>query len=531
MMLLFQHRKVRQKRGSRLALSCRFTGFSQKLKHRSLLCAQSLCDCQHSSNKLAAECGLRPEAHATPDHSWAQSALGCVVSRLDADNTHKQPERLLDLEQLLTGSRSLRPDRLIPTRYFVSSALFKPFLDGSANLNDGCRKAFAGQRAIADAMPQLEQFAGLDKQSFADRFRFFTAIRDLLEFADQVRPTQLPPIKWPPTVARPPICDQVAGKLAQQLFGRGLAAAQVDLEDCHPTCDHHPQPGFAPRRIIAITIALPPAGLIHIGCFLLLGKLRGLCDRRLKRFGNFLSQIVDCAQCHFDLKEIFQHFLCLPVALAVLSTEHTYGCRQPRPVATGRDIGRQTPTSRFTTVRTNQLMQPMFIYQWRGLRQFDHLMSQRIGIVACQSRSTIAALGRAVIAHTAALFRRIELSLMSFVAGLSAAFLATRLPFSAGRLIRRIARWRLRAVARRSLCLFPKPFNLDPQFVEFFFQRGHLTQNLQKCLLDTEWCERPVFRGNLDLRRSKRFGFHRSETTKSDFVFHDDFSTGVGATP
>src|SRR6266540_626789 len=246
MMLLFQHRKVRQKRGSRRALSCRFTGFSQKLKHRSLLCPQSLRDCQHSSNELAAERRLRPQANATPDHSRAQRAFGCVVSRLNADNTHKQPERLLDFEQLLTGSRSLRPDRLIPTRYFVRSALFKPLLDGSANLDNGCRKAFARQSAVADAMPQLEQFVGLDKQSFADRFRFPAAIRDLLEFADQVRPTQLPPRKRPPTVARPPTRDQVAGQLAQQLSCRCLAAAQVYLEDCHPACDQHPQPGFAP---------------------------------------------------------------------------------------------------------------------------------------------------------------------------------------------------------------------------------------------------------------------------------------------
>ncbi len=158
-------------------------------------------------------------------------------------------------------------------------------------------------------------------------------------------------------------------------------------------------------------------------------------------------------------------------------------------------------------------------------------MSQRIGIVTRQSRSAIAALCRAVIAHTAALLSPVELSLMSFVTGLSAAFLAARLPFSPGRLIWGITRRRLRTVARRLLRLFPKPFNLDPQFVEFFLQRGHLMQNLQKCLLDTEWCERPVFRGNLDLGRSKRFGLHRSETTKSDFVFHDDFSTGVGATP
>jgi hypothetical protein len=61
-------------------------------------------------------------------------------------------------------------------------------------------------------------------------------------------------------------------------------------------------------------------------------------------------------------------------------------------------------------------------------------------------------------------------------------------------------------------------------------QRGHSIQNLQQCLLDTGWCEHPVFRSNLDLVRSKRFGFYWSETTKSDLVFHDNFSTGVGAT-
>jgi len=121
------------------------------------------------------------------------------------------------------------------------------------------------------------------------------------------------------------------------------------------------------RGVVAITVALPPASLIHIGCFLLLGKLRGLRDRRAERFGDFLSQIIDRSQRHFDLEEVFQHFLCLPVALAVLSTEHSHGCRQPRPVAASRDILRQTPTSRFTAVRTNQLMQPMFIHQWGSL--------------------------------------------------------------------------------------------------------------------------------------------------------------------
>src|SRR5215470_8239663 len=233
MMFLFQYRKGRQKRGSRRALSYRFTGFSQKIKHWSLLCAQSLCDCQHSSDELTAERRLRPEANPTPDHSRAQSALGCVVSRLDASNTHKQPERLLDFEQLLTGSRCLRPDRLILRRSFVRSALFKPLFDGGANLDNRCRKLFPGQRPVADAMPQLEQFAGLRKQGFADRFRFSAAIRDLLKFADQMRPTQLLPIQRPPTVSDPPIRGQISGELAQQQFRGGVAAVEVNLEDCH----------------------------------------------------------------------------------------------------------------------------------------------------------------------------------------------------------------------------------------------------------------------------------------------------------
>ena len=61
--------------------------------------------------------------------------------------------------------------------------------------------------------------------------------------------------------------------LAQQLFGGGLASAHVDLEDGHVACDHDPQPGFALRGIVAITVPLSPTGLIRVRHFLCLRKL------------------------------------------------------------------------------------------------------------------------------------------------------------------------------------------------------------------------------------------------------------------
>nr|MDQ3960687.1 hypothetical protein [Pseudomonadota bacterium] len=89
--------------------------------------------------------------------------------------------------------------------------------------------------AVADTMPQLEQLAGLFEQSFATGLRFSAAFGDLLKFANQRRPAHLPPLKRPPTVTRPPIRDQVAAEPTPQRFGRCLAAAQMDLEDRHPT--------------------------------------------------------------------------------------------------------------------------------------------------------------------------------------------------------------------------------------------------------------------------------------------------------
>ena len=131
---------------------------------------------------------------------------------------------------------------MIFSRGVVGRALGETLSDRRAKLTDRRRETLARQRAVADAMPQLEQLVGLGEQSGADLLRCASAVGDLLEVPDQMRPTQLPPLKRPPTVARPPIRDQVARKLAQQLSGGCLAAAQVDLEDCYPVCDHDPQP-------------------------------------------------------------------------------------------------------------------------------------------------------------------------------------------------------------------------------------------------------------------------------------------------
>ena len=103
-MLFYQHRKVWQQRGGSFTEPCHFTSCGQKLQQRSLLRTQSLCDGQHPRDELAAERGLRAQADASPDHRRAQRALGGVVGRLDASDPHKQPERWLDFEQLLTGS-------------------------------------------------------------------------------------------------------------------------------------------------------------------------------------------------------------------------------------------------------------------------------------------------------------------------------------------------------------------------------------------------------------------------------------------
>ena len=122
-------------------------------------------------------------------------------------------------------------------------------------------------------MPQLKQSAGLGEQSLPNWLRCSTAFGDLVERANQVGPAHLPPREQTPTVAAPPIRHQIPGKLAQQRFGRLLAAAQMPLKDCHPTRHQYPQPGFAPLWIGAIAVTLHPAGLICMRRVLGLRKL------------------------------------------------------------------------------------------------------------------------------------------------------------------------------------------------------------------------------------------------------------------
>src|SRR5262245_58440446 len=141
-------------------------------------------------------------------------------------------------------------------------------------------------------------------------------------------------------------------------------------------------------------------------------QLEQFVGLRKQCFADFLSQLVDRSQRHFDLEEVFQQFLCLPVALAVLSAVLPNRRRLPRPVTGRGNRGGQTGACLFTAVRTSQPAQPIFIYKRRRLWQFDSLMSQRIGTVTGQSCSTIAALCRTVIANTwEPLRERVELFL------------------------------------------------------------------------------------------------------------------------
>jgi hypothetical protein len=192
---------------------------------------------------------------------------------------------------------------------------------------------------------------------------------------------------------------------------------------------NHPQPGFALRGIFSVTVALSPAGFIRVCFFLGLGKLGGFFHRGGQRFGDFLSQIVDRSQRHFDLKEVFQCLLRLPFTLAVFPAQQSDHRCQARSVTVRCHTRRQVGAGYFATVGTSQLVQPMFIHQRLEFRQLNHLMSYRVGIIAGQSRPASATRSRTVITDTAALFRWIELSLMPLVTRLGPAFLAARLAF------------------------------------------------------------------------------------------------------
>jgi hypothetical protein len=171
-----------------------------------------------------------------------------------------------------------------------------------------------------------------------------------------MRPAQLPPLKRPPAVAAPPTRHQVAGKLAQQRFGRRLAATQMNLKDRHPADEQHPKLGFAKLGIAAIAVALPPACLIHVPHILSLGKLGGLRNRLSHCLGDFLSQFVDRPQRHFNLIEVTKHLLRLPLALAVGASKQPHTRHQSRPVTARTDLGRQHRARRFATGRATQLM-------------------------------------------------------------------------------------------------------------------------------------------------------------------------------
>jgi hypothetical protein len=302
MMLWFQQRAVWQQRGSRQASPCRLAGGGQIRQPITLRRAQGEHDGQHPGDERAAFCALRPKAGSPPDHGRLPRALRRVVGRLDTFHTHKPPEGFLDFEQRATGSRGPRSGRLLPPRGLVGRTLCEPLLDSRANLDDGRRKRRPCAHPLADTMPPLEQRAGLLEQALADRLRFATAVSDLLKRADQRRPAPRPPLQWPPTVAAPPIRHPVASKLAQQRFGRRLAAAQRDLKDLHPGGDQDPQPGEAKRWMVAIAVTLHPARLIRMGYLLGLRKLRGL-GHRLR---DFLPQRVERPQRPFDRVEVTQ---------------------------------------------------------------------------------------------------------------------------------------------------------------------------------------------------------------------------------
>ena len=276
-----------------------------------------------------------------------------------------------------------------------------------------------------------------------------------------------------------------------------------------------------------IAIALRPASLIGVHYCLGLRELCGRRNRLGQRRGDVLPQLVDGPQCHCDLIEVFQRLLRLPFALAVGATEQPDGRHQPRPVPARRALRRQGGTRHCAAVRATQLMQPMFIHQRFDLRQLDHLMPNRLGIVTRQGRPASAALHRTVLLHPAALFDRIALALMSLRTGLRAALPATRLALLAGRYTRSITRRRLRTVARRSPHLFPEPFILGAPAADFFFQHGQPLQHVQHHLLDTGRRMLPVFRSDLGIGTSQPCRFHGPETTKSGLAFHRVFSTPV----
>ena len=121
-------------------------------------------------------------------------------------------------------------------------------------------------------------------------------------------------------------------------------------------------------------------------------------------------------------------------------------------------------------------MQPVFIHQRCDLRQFDHLMPHGVRVGPGQGCSARAALRRTVIGHAPTLFNGIEVPLMSYVTGLSAALPAARLALRPGRRTRSITRWRLRTVVRRAPRLFPEPLILGTQAADFLFQHGHPLQ-------------------------------------------------------
>jgi hypothetical protein len=129
-----------------------------------------------------------------------------------------------------------------------------------------------------------------------------------------------------------------------------VPAVEVNLEGCHTACDRHLQPGFTLLGIFSVAVALSPAGFIRVCFFLGLGKLGGFFLRGGQRFGDFLSHIVDRSRRHFNLKEVFQYLLRLPLTSAVFpSQQPDHRCRA-RSVTARCNARRQAGAGCFAAV-------------------------------------------------------------------------------------------------------------------------------------------------------------------------------------
>ena len=214
---------------------------------------------------------------------------------------------------------------------------------------------------------------------------------------------------------------------AEQLDGGGCGSAQALDEHRHHCSDHDPLPAPLAGGIVAVSVAGGGAGFIDIGHRLLTGKGQGLLHGLRQGCTQALADLCKRPTADLHPQQLIEQRLGLAETQRKDAAQQTHQGAEPWSVRTRFHISRQRCAGAGGAAGADQAMQPMLDHHWRDRRDFNHLMAQRIRILALKQGAAAAAGIGVMVHHLIHPLDRQQLRPRSRMTRLTAALAATAL--------------------------------------------------------------------------------------------------------